>query len=341
MFQRIVVPLDGSHRAERAVPVAARIARSTGGSIVLLRVVSTPIELAWATMESTERTQHAIDVESACAKDYLMAVSRSDELAGIEIKQEVFSGEPALTITAVARSHHAELIVMCSHGETGFQRWVLGSVTQKVTRHSSIPVLVLREDIDFHPGAGRSVRILVGLDGSPSAEAALTPAAQLSTALSAPAHGALHLVRVLPMLHIDANDQNEMIAAARNQEIAAREAYLKEISKRLRTGGIAEVNIPDLIITTSIPTDIDIASVLIEIAEKGEKKEEGRDLDGCDMIAMATHGRGGPGRWVMGSVTERVLGATKLPLLVVRPLKKRARHEGYEETEMQGLVGLL
>jgi cell division protease FtsH len=83
-----------------------------------------------------------------------------------------------------------DLVVMCSRGETGFKRWPLGSVAQKIIRHSPVPVLVLHESAgtlsNQHPAGQRPVRILVALDGSSLAEAALEPAVALATALSAP-----------------------------------------------------------------------------------------------------------------------------------------------------------
>ncbi|HYU72342.1 MAG TPA: universal stress protein, partial [Ktedonobacteraceae bacterium] len=216
MFKRILVPLDGSARAERALPVAASLARASGGSIVLLRAVTSPIDFAWYAMESPIAMQEGIEADIARATDYLASVAGSSELAGIEIKTEVLPGAPALSIFPVARAFQADLIVMCSHGYTGRTRWILGSVSQKVARHSPVPVLVLREDgsvpVNLHPDGMRSVRVLVPLDGSSLAEAALAPAAQLSAALSAPARGALHVARVLRLPVMDEYGQDDRLA---------------------------------------------------------------------------------------------------------------------------------
>src|SRR5947209_11603435 len=140
MFKTILVPLDGSTRAEQALPVAARIARNSGGSIVLLRVVTAPIDFAWSIMESPMMMQEAIDEDIAKAKEYLNTITALAVLDGIAVKTEVLPGDAALTILPVARSSHADLIVMCSHGETGLKRWMMGSVSHKVARHSPIPV---------------------------------------------------------------------------------------------------------------------------------------------------------------------------------------------------------
>ncbi len=227
-------------------------------------------------------------------------------------------GDPALTIFPVIRLHQADLIVMCSHGVTGYHRWTLGSVALKVARHSPLPVLILREDAgiptNLHPAGIRSVRILVALDGSALAETALIPAAHLSTALSAPAQGALHLVRVLRLPMMKEESQYDVIAVAKKHVIAEAKAYLHTQEQHLQENSTAK-----LVITSSVVCGTDIADRLIGVAESGEEMEAVDHFEGCDLIAMATHGRGGIQRWVMGSVTERVLGATRLPLLIVRP----------------------
>src|SRR5438552_3411339 len=168
MFKTILVPLDGSTRAEQALPVAARIARTLGGSIVLLRVVTSPIDFAWYSMELPAVMQEAIDEDITKAKEYLTTITTLAILDGIAVKTEVLPGDPALTIFPVARSSHADLIVMCSHGETGFKRWMIGSVSQKVARHSPIPVLILREGAggptNLHPEGTRPVRVMVTVD---------------------------------------------------------------------------------------------------------------------------------------------------------------------------------
>ncbi len=103
-------------------------------------------------------------------------------------------------VLATARSWHADLIVLRSHGRTGLMRWILGSVAHKIALHRPVPVLLLRaQGHGLSVQGERPIRILVGLDGSPLAETALAPVAALSAALSAPAPGELSLVRVLPL----------------------------------------------------------------------------------------------------------------------------------------------
>jgi len=135
MFKRILVPLDGSARAEKAIPVAARIARALGGSVILLRVATAPVDTGKYSTTS-EFVEEAVDADLDEVTSYLQNIAGSGELAGIPTEVKTTIGAIAPTILSAAQSYHASLIVMCSHGYTGFQRWVLGSVADKVTPFS-------------------------------------------------------------------------------------------------------------------------------------------------------------------------------------------------------------
>src|SRR5713101_187980 len=135
MFRRILVPLDGSTRAERAIPVAARLAHTSGGSVILVRVVSKSSGL-WPSASP----------QTTLAQQDLSAVSTSLELEGVPTESVVRFGPTVSTLLAVADSSQADLIVLCSHGYTGITRRIMGSVAEKLAREASVPVLVLRED---------------------------------------------------------------------------------------------------------------------------------------------------------------------------------------------------
>jgi nucleotide-binding universal stress UspA family protein len=326
MFQRILVPLDGSPRAEQAIPVAARLAHASGGTVVLLQVVGIPLEYEPALYASYVAqtpfyAQELLNAELTKARYYLVDRAQSEHLTGIITETEVRSGAAAPAILEFARAQQVDLIVMCSHGRTGFTRWALGSVAQKVARHSTTPVLILREGgvgarLIATASAAHPVRALVALDGSPLAEAALVPAAQLVASLAAPAQGALHLAQVvtLPTLHSE-QDYIQHDGEAREHALQEATSYLSAIMDNFRD---RFATAPDLKVTWSVTVNEDVADTLIRIAELGE--ETGTyEVQGCDLIAMATHGRGGIQRWMLGSITERVLDGTKLPLLIVRP----------------------
>lgn len=326
MFKKILVPLDGSIHAEQAIPVAAHIARACEGSIVLLQVVHTPIEHEAYMPECSPLTQKAFDAELTEDTTYLKIRAASGELVDIKTEIEVRVGLPAPTILAFAESISADLIVMSSHGYTGLKRWVLGSVADKLVRHASVPVLVLRDQgsVPSTPqqDTDRPLRALVALDGSALSEAALEPAAYLVAALALPTQGALHLVRVVDLLPNYgkfgslAFSDTGLIKQAKQEA----ETYLSSISDRLFHGALADLH---LAVTTDVVTNPDVAEALIKEAEDSSAVDGTEAVRGCDLIAMATHGRGGLERWAVGSVTERVLHATRLPLLVVRPKKAK------------------
>jgi len=319
MFHHILVPLDGSPRAEQALPVAARLARFSDGSVVLLRVVSPSTEFVPYPTEDPQIIQRLIETDLEEARNYLESIIHGSSLVNIHTETAVLVGQPAATILSVTEERHIDLVVLCSHGYTGMKRWVLGSVAEKVAHHTPIPVLLLHEGrpalVGTPPHAEGPLRALVPLDGSVQAKAALVPAAQLIAALSAPGPGALHLMRVvvLPGAAKISPSEREAIMHKAKQ-------YLRATVEHIRQGLVAKpVADLKLAITWSVTIDDDIASGIIRVAEGGEDAEWAGAGDGSDVIAMATHGYSGLQRWAMGSVTERVLHATMLPLLIVRP----------------------
>jgi nucleotide-binding universal stress UspA family protein len=319
MFQRILVPLDGSALAEQALPRAARLVRASGGLLMLLQVVSPPIDYAGALPQTPLVTEQIIETGLAEADSYLSMVAKSERLAGIKIVTDDMFGAPVQDILAFARSRRVDLIVMCSHGRTGFKRWTLGSVAHQLIHQSPVPVFVLRAG---EPALSRAVTTrplctLIALDGSPLAEAVLAPAANLVAGLAAPAQGALHLTQVVKQLAATAeegfvDELNEEAEERAKKYLAAVQERSQETFKGLK-----------LSITWSVARDSDAAEAIIGMAEHGEKGRGPEDFGTCDLIAMATHGRGGLERLVVGSVTEKVLGATRLPVLIVRPQQVR------------------
>lgn len=314
MFKRILVPLDGSLRAEQALPVAARIARTSGGSIHLLEVISPVIDYGGFAL-APMATGQMIESDMASANDYLKVVAASEVLAGIQTTTEVAFGLSAQRILARATPADIDLIVLCSHGRTGFTRWALGSVAHTLAHESEVPALILRAG---KPGSllasvktTRPIRVLVPLDGSELAEAALAPAISLAAALAAPDQGALHLVQVVRLYQTSAE---EGFVSELNEEAVERaNIYLAQVTERLQEPDRK----PGLAITSSLKVERDVAGTLVSLAEVGD-----RETGASDLIAISTHGRHGLERWVMGSVTDRLLNTTRLPILIVRPPRK-------------------
>jgi nucleotide-binding universal stress UspA family protein len=331
MFERILVPLDGSARAERAIPVAARLTRASGGVVVLLRVAGFPSAFAPYTLADPWTVQRIIDADVAEAQEYLEGVAGLHRLQGVRVETEVIVGTAANTILSVAGTGRFGLIVLCSHGSSGMRRWMLGSVAEKVARYAPVPVLLLREGgpalAGVSPQVEDSLCALIPLDGSARAEAALLPAARLIAALAAPGPASLHLTRVVAQLQPTESGQREWEARMHEtrQYLSAAAAHLRESLEEvsLSTNRIA--------ITWSIICDDDIAAGILRVAETGEVTEAVDGVERADVIAMATHGYSGIQRWALGSITERVLHACKLPILVVRPAEMIDEHPLVQE----------
>ncbi|MBA2678709.1 MAG: universal stress protein, partial [Ktedonobacteraceae bacterium] len=230
MFQRILVPLDGSVRAEQAFPVAVRIAHATGASLTLLRVVESPNRFDEHSVELPEEPAELLEAEIARAKAYLLHVLAESKLEGIGITTEVRTGVVAQHILQCVEEHQDDLIVMCSHGTTGLKRWLLGSVAQKIVHTSPVPVLIVREGhallIEQQGVTKEPFQILVPLDGSALAEAALLPAAHMSAALAAPQSGALHLVQVVEPIAV-MGDITGAVAELKQEAMLWMRSYLK------------------------------------------------------------------------------------------------------------------
>lgn len=322
MLKTILVPLDGSQRAEYALPIAARLARHTGGTLILVRVVSFATDYWPAIAAPYPATmQAAVDGEIEEATVYVEKVASSAELAGVKVLTTVQYGSPAPVILAVATEYHADMIVMCSHGYTGIVHVIMGSVAEKIARCSPVPVLIVREKEGFSRIDSAEVmqplRALVPLDGSSLAMVALEPAAMVLAALAEPTQQTvLHLVRVVKPA---TNHKDEELIAQRG--LAKARSYLGRMTELIQEGYIAPIisqhKIP---ISWSVELDADGATAIVRTAEKGAKDVVGgQAITGCDLIVIATHGRGGLQRLAMGSVTERVLQTTRHPILVVRP----------------------
>ncbi len=322
MFQRILVPLDGSSRAEQAVPVAACIARATPeGRVVLVRVMPPAFQIGaerGAVVHSTRVEPERLDIVA-----YLTRITGWPVLSGIPTTTEVRLGPPAPAILGAAAAHTSDLIVITSHGRTGLTRWALGSVAQQVARHAEVPVLILREHaarFGAAPGGTRRpLRVLVPLDGSLLAEEAVRPASELALAMAGPRAVIMHLVLVVSPYEAGESQMPEALTVVGAQE------YLRHVSQRL------EADAPTIRVQWRIYAGLDIAYSILHgediaaqqvLAGGAQNVQDVGDADerahAYDLLAMSTHGRTGMTRWATGSITERVLQQTSLPVLVVR-----------------------
>jgi Universal stress protein UspA and related nucleotide-binding proteins len=333
MFHKILVPLDGSQRAEHALPIAARIARASKATIVLVRIIFPTIAYEYTRYTSfpfvtSEMNREADDEELELATEYLKQQAASEDLKGLTIEMHTATNAlVAEELLATANRSKADLIVMCSHGYTGLKRWALGSVATKLTMHCPVPVLILHNEensaTQIYASTPQTMHIMVTLDGSELSETALGPAMQLGAALSAPEPVALHLTEVLtlPTSHIP-----EMLRRYNTEKARARlkedtQQYLEGIKQRLLTEEQVE---PKPIVTTSVIVKEDVAATLVEAAQQGDAKDkskEGTPHEHIDLIALTTHGRSGLQRWALGSIATRILETSRVPLFIVHTKK--------------------
>ncbi len=142
MYNRILVPLDGSELAERILPHVEAIAKATGAEVFLLR--TTDPRHGEIAAEAATEARIWLEADQAQAGKYLEGVAKRLQDAGITTKLVVLVGEPAVEILMAAEKENADLIAMMSHGATGFNHFDRGSVAEKVLKGSTRPVLLVR-----------------------------------------------------------------------------------------------------------------------------------------------------------------------------------------------------
>lgn len=143
MFRRVLIPLDGSERAEAILAFAAEVAGPLDAELLLLRVVE-PISPAVAVAEAGVVSAGVLEMREREARQYLAALAERLEAKGLRVRMLVRLGWPAAEIPAVAAREGADLIAMSTHGRTGLDRVLFGSVAEAVLRAAPVPVLMIR-----------------------------------------------------------------------------------------------------------------------------------------------------------------------------------------------------
>jgi nucleotide-binding universal stress UspA family protein len=141
MYKKILVPLDGSSLAEEVLPHAEALAKSEGAEIVLLRVAVTPARYLFA--HNPAEGNNIINMIEKEAGDYMKAEVAKLQDEGIKVTGVTRDGAAPDTILEVAEETNADVIAMSTHGRSGVQRWLMGSVAEKVVHHSHIPVMLI------------------------------------------------------------------------------------------------------------------------------------------------------------------------------------------------------
>jgi nucleotide-binding universal stress UspA family protein len=292
MFRTIVVPLDGSPFAEQALPWALHLARRAGAPLELIRghvlYALTQPAAAWAPFDPVAEADSKQEERA-----YLDAVARRLAAAApVAVRKTLVDGFEVEGIRKHVQEGRADLVVMATHGRGPLGRFFLGSVVDELIRTTSVPLLLVRPH-----GAGPALLpgpavedVLVPLDGSSLAEQVLGSAAGLARLAGA----RCTLLRVMaPVGFLPRPPALEVVPHA-----GAR-AYLEEAAGRLREQG--------LLVQTRVAVAARPARAILKEARAGT------------VIALATYGRGGVPRAVLGSVADKVVRAAPGPVLVYHP----------------------
>jgi nucleotide-binding universal stress UspA family protein len=303
MFKKILVPLDGSHLSARALPPAMALARETGSRVILLSV---PVLKHMLVLNQYSGSVGFLLPENSLRDSRLEMSSYLDTVAGryqhpdLQIETQVVDGDEAGVIVDVAAREEVDLIVMSTHGRTGLQHWLLGSVTERVLQDAPCPVLIIR-------GEAPISRIILPLDGSKLAEKALDPGLEIAGRLGARA-------TLLTVLHDDDLDAEEILRlekweAGLGEQLKGSMLFTHE---RYLQGIVRDYGrrVEDLQVQIQISlTRGSVAKRILAFAQVCK----------ADLLVMATHGRTGIRRWLYGSVTEKVLRGARCHMLIVRP----------------------
>jgi nucleotide-binding universal stress UspA family protein len=302
MYRTLMTPLDGSVFSEYAIPLALTIARRADATLHLVHVGTAPVP-----PETFRRMQADGDDISLHAQGRLYLDQLADSLAArwqIPIVATVLDGPVVPTLDAYAREVCADLVVMTTHGRSALMRMALGSVADALVRALPVPVLLTRpraEALDLLESVHEDAceRILLPLDGSALAEEAIEPALALGMLFDAEY---LLLQAIDPPLLDYALTPYAPVADQRTLDAwrEAASAYLDRVAERLRARKLR------------VRTQVALGNPAAAIAETVRDQP-------CELIVLATHGRGGLARVVLGSTTDTVLHALHTPLLVVRP----------------------
>jgi nucleotide-binding universal stress UspA family protein len=310
-MRSILVPLDGSAFAEHALPLALTLARRAGATLQVLRVVPSlsvvvPEGVGW--LDADLLGQLRAQVEAYLDE----VVKRLAAVSSVPVSGAVQQGDVAVCIHDHAVRSGADLVVMSTHGRGALARFWLGSVADELLRRLPMPVLLVR------PREGPAIlstepdlsRVVLPLDGSELAEQVLEPAAALAGLIPGAEITLLRVVK--PALReeylpegsaaAEARSLLEQVGALQGQMIAEAEEYLAGVAGRLRNSGLR--------VRTCVSTAEQPA---VAILKEATEQRTG-------LIALETHGRRGLSRLILGSVADKVMRGSPVPVLVHRPV---------------------
>jgi nucleotide-binding universal stress UspA family protein len=287
-YQRVLVPLDGSELAERAIPHAKTIAKTKGSELILFTV-------SIASVEQLDRPMKA----------YLELNAKELQSEGIKASIAIAYGNVADEIVGFADKNNIDLIIISTHGYSGIKRWVLGSVARNVLYGTSVQVLLIKSKAPKAPRIDLK-KILLPLDGSSFSETPIPFIAELTKGTEA--ETVLTVVSEPPLVPSYGDrpinptwkkHKNKLWAETQQQA----SEYLRKVEARLKKQGMK-------VKSQVIPGELGKVAESIMQAAKEEN---------VNLIAMTTHGRSGVSRWVYGGVANRIVEESLQPVLLVRP----------------------
>jgi nucleotide-binding universal stress UspA family protein len=309
MYRSLLVPLDGSELGEHALPLALSLARRLRAA---LRVVRVHVPMGGVHGEYGGYDEVVDRAMRKSARAYLDAVAkRLAAVADIPLSSALLVGPVADMIDRHATATGTDLLVMTTHGRGPLARFWLGSVADALDRQASIPILLVRPQ-EAAPDLAREPvlrRVLIRLDGSGLAEQILESA----LALGAATRAEYTLLRVIEPMTPTGHDRpggrvsglfESLLGPLQESDRRSRteaQEYLERLAERLRARSLA-------VQTRVISHDRPAAAILAT-----------DEVGAIDLIALATHGRGGLKRLLLGSVADKVLRGAATPVLVTRP----------------------
>ena len=292
MYHKILVPLDGSPLSAGILPYVRWLAHALKLPLELLHV-NDPDRLA-PYSPPMRRGDYLEKVAATFAKS-------------TDVKCTIEQGNPAEVIINMASAEPGMLVAMATHGYSGAARWLLGSVAQKALHALTSDLLLVRPQGVNGSGAVELKTVLVPLDCSQPAEMVLPTVSELAQLLDLEVllvHVTKHVYTGPPDAFLPVFGAIPNLKELWKHDKAEGIKYLNEKVEQLRARGIARLS------SRLIEGGVDgAAAEIIELAQHISRS----------LIAITSHGRGGIGRWLIGSVTERVVCYSRSPVLVVRP----------------------
>lgn len=301
-IRSVLVPLDGSSFAEQALPWAGAVAEATRARLRLALVHEAPSPPPLD--KASSRLYTRIELMLRKSQDgYLRKIAeRMREEHRVQAAKAMLQGSPASALAEYVSDIGVDLVVMTTHGLSGIRRAWIGSVADRLVRTLEIPMLLIRPREDAASAGPAEVRqILVALDGSRRAEAVLPAASALAKLWRA----RLTLIQVVhPVVMMTdlpaaypAGFTDELTRLAR----AEAQDYLDGMVERLTSEGV------------------EASSTAVLGGSAVEAIQDAARAPGVGMVALATHGRSGVRRMVLGSVADKLVRGGELPVLITRP----------------------